>query len=29
MALSGSHGLLLATLDERIPGAYLIPKVAV
>lgn len=29
IALSGSHGLLLATLDERIPGAFLIPKEAV
>lgn len=29
IALSGSHGLLLATLDERIPGAFLIPKLAV
>jgi hypothetical protein len=28
IALSGSHGLLLATLDERIPGAFLIPKEA-
>jgi hypothetical protein len=28
MALSGSHGILLATLDERIPGAFLIPKMA-
>ena len=29
IALSGSHGFLLATLDERIPGAFLIPKVVV
>ena len=27
IALAGSHGVLLATLDERIPGAFLIPKV--